>query len=298
MAMAMPISPSGHPPAPLQSERCYAVSSLQDVELPLEASATSYQLRRISHCRWHPQFRFIEPAFAPVIIGIVLAGEGIQMDANGSWTALLPGYLFVCGNGSCRGHAVTSASGLEVLFMVTHTTATAQLVTAHLGPLPLAVPVPRVGELEQLFRILLREGRRMESQSVRTCNCLGEALILQAAAALAIGPRPLSTREAAFLQARRHILDHVAEPLTATSVAAAIGISRAYLSRIFAEFAGESPRAYILRQRIAAASEHLQHHAASVKETAYALGFSDPLSFSRTFKRLTGHPPSTLLHTQ
>ncbi len=44
-----------------------------------------------------------------------------------------------------------------------------------------------------------------------------------------------------------------------------------------------------LRQRVA--GSYLQGQSASVNETAYLVGFSDPSSFSRAFKRWTGHSP-------
>jgi AraC-like DNA-binding protein len=276
------------------AQRCYDVAILHDVELPLEATGEGCQFRRISHCRWRPRFRFFEPAFRPVFLGLVLDGEGVQYDAQGRTTPLRPGCVLACGGGY-RGHAVTASEGIELLFLVTHSHAAAQLANDRLGPLPVAFPTPRAGELEQLFRILLREGERMGRDAVRACNRLGEALILQAGEALTEGPRRLSRREAAFLRARRHILEHAAAPLTAAGVAAAAGISRAYLARVFAEFAGEPPLAYIQRQRMAVATERLQTGAQTVQQVAYSLGFSDPLSFSRTFKRVTGRPPSTLL---
>jgi AraC-like DNA-binding protein len=49
--------------------------------------------------------------------------------------------------------------------------------------------------------------------------------------------------------------------------------------------------------RCSIAHHHLSDRKASVKETAYLVGFSDPTAFSRAFKRWTGHSP-TLLRTQ
>lgn len=49
--------------------------------------------------------------------------------------------------------------------------------------------------------------------------------------------------------------------------------------------------------RCSIAHHHLSDRKASVKETAYLVGFSDPTAFSRAFKRWTGHSP-TQLRTQ
>jgi len=50
-----------------------------------------------------------------------------------------------------------------------------------------------------------------------------------------------------------------------------------------------------LRQRVA--KLYLQGQSASVNETAYLVGFSDPSSFSRAFKRWTGHSPNEFRQT-
>ncbi|MBR2043868.1 MAG: AraC family transcriptional regulator [Clostridia bacterium] len=48
---------------------------------------------------------------------------------------------------------------------------------------------------------------------------------------------------------------------------------------------------YFNNIKIRKAIEHLKE-GFSVKETAIALGFSDPNYFSTVFKRITGNPPS------
>ena len=139
---------------------------------------------------------------------------------------------------------------------------------------------------------LLEEAERGGPGTSRICGCLGEALLLQAAQAARERSDPRSRREEQFLRVRRYVLDRLGKPLTVRGVAQSVGISRVYLHRLFREFEGESPQAWIQRHRMALATELLQSGGHSVQEVAYALGWADPYSFSRSFKRVMGVPPS------
>lgn len=70
-----------------------------------------------------------------------------------------------------------------------------------------------------------------------------------------------------------------------------LGISRASLHRHFLSAYGISPGEYILRLRIEKARELLLRSRHSVKSVAYSVGFSDPLYFSKLFKRHIGISP-------
>lgn len=286
--------------APTTPDRHYAVEILQDVLLPLDrdaasGSSCSCALRRIAHCRWLEGFRFIEPNFQPVFLGLVLKGRGQQFDEAGNCRILAPGTLMVCGGRRLRAQRVIDPEGLEVLFMVTQSDATLSFALANLPLLPVALSTPRAHEFEELLRILLREGARMGRHAIEICNTLAKAVLLLAGEACLDNEAKIPRREQLFLQARRHIQANLHQPLTTSSVAGSLHISRAYLARIFAEFAREAPLAYIQRQRMAMAAEKLQNSAETVQEVAYAMGFDDPLAFSRSFRRVMGEPPSRFL---
>jgi AraC family transcriptional regulator of arabinose operon len=71
-------------------------------------------------------------------------------------------------------------------------------------------------------------------------------------------------------------------------------ISRSYLYTLFKREYGVSPKEYLMTLRIQKAkllfSDQSQHP--SVSEVAYAVGFNDPLYFSRVFRKITGTSPS------
>lgn len=83
--------------------------------------------------------------------------------------------------------------------------------------------------------------------------------------------------------------------VSADVIAAQLGFSRQTLFRKLKE--EETTFSSVLddlRQRVA--KLYLQGKSASVNETAYLVGFSDPSSFSRAYKRWTGHSPNEFRH--
>lgn len=77
-----------------------------------------------------------------------------------------------------------------------------------------------------------------------------------------------------------------AEPsLNIKSVAKAINIHPNYLSNLFSSSMGISFNSYITRLRIEASIIFLQQSNLSINQIAYSIGFSDPLYFSKVFKK-------------
>ena len=73
------------------------------------------------------------------------------------------------------------------------------------------------------------------------------------------------------------------------------GITRNYLYTLFRKEYGVSPKEYLMDLRIEKAklllSDRAQHR--TVSDVAYAVGFNDPLYFSKVFKSRTGKSPSS-----
>jgi AraC-like DNA-binding protein len=75
-------------------------------------------------------------------------------------------------------------------------------------------------------------------------------------------------------------------------------MSASSLQRAFREHLGLSPKQYLDKQRMNKAFELLADGGTSVKETAYACGFTDEKYFSRAFKKKYGYPPSQLQNNE
>ena len=82
-----------------------------------------------------------------------------------------------------------------------------------------------------------------------------------------------------------HMHKHYGEEIDLGRYAAMVGLSDGRFVHLFKESMGVSPYAYVLELRLERAAEMLLSTDRSVAEISYAVGFSDPLYFSRRFKK-------------
>ncbi|MET0337057.1 MAG: helix-turn-helix transcriptional regulator, partial [Caulobacter sp.] len=84
----------------------------------------------------------------------------------------------------------------------------------------------------------------------------------------------------------------VDSPLTLDDFANVAGLSRSHFCRRFAVTMGKTPGRYFTYKRLQRARALLMSGSHSVTDTALACGFDDLSSFTRSFKRAFGVPPS------
>jgi AraC-like DNA-binding protein len=88
------------------------------------------------------------------------------------------------------------------------------------------------------------------------------------------------------------------DQLTVTRAAEVCGLQPFRFGRSFKEEFGIDFREYVVRYRIREACRLLRNPNAQVSEIAYAVGFSEPSYFTKTFKRLVGARPSEVVGRQ
>jgi AraC-like DNA-binding protein len=103
----------------------------------------------------------------------------------------------------------------------------------------------------------------------------------------------------AFVPPARHLLRakdladaRYFEPLGVDDLAGAAGLSRAHFSREFRRAFGESPHAYLLTRRLERAAALLRTTDNSVAEICLAVGLTSVGSFTTSFTRTFGMPPT------
>lgn len=93
-------------------------------------------------------------------------------------------------------------------------------------------------------------------------------------------------RAARWLQAQQS-----SPSVTIAQLATELGYHRTHLTKLFKREMGLTPVAYLQQLRIERARSLLAEPL-SVEEVALSVGYSDPLYFSKSFKKMTGHTPS------
>lgn len=109
------------------------------------------------------------------------------------------------------------------------------------------------------------------------------------------GEAQLDTRAQLVRRAADHVRANTGRALTLAEVALAVHVSPNYLTGLFRVETGTPLGRFILAERIAVAQRRLRQAGASVKAVASELGFADPFTFSRAFKRVTGRSPKSWL---
>lgn len=79
--------------------------------------------------------------------------------------------------------------------------------------------------------------------------------------------------------------------ISVEEIAANCGLNRIYFGKIFKETFGKSPQDFLIQYRLHKAAELLADTALPVGEIGYAVGYRNPLHFSRAFKNRYGISP-------
>lgn len=91
-----------------------------------------------------------------------------------------------------------------------------------------------------------------------------------------------------------YMTSQYAHPVSIEQMCTSLGYNRAYLSRIFKKETGISPVTYLLKLRIDQAKRLLRERPElSVEQVSASVGLTDPLYFSRQFKRFCGQSPTS-----
>jgi transcriptional regulator GlxA family with amidase domain len=95
-----------------------------------------------------------------------------------------------------------------------------------------------------------------------------------------------------LLRARDLVDSRYAEPLDLEALARAARVSPRHFSRSFRRTFGETPHQYLLTRRIERARHLLRTTDMKVAEICLAVGFTSVGSFTTTFRRHVGVPPT------
>lgn len=172
-----------------------------------------------------------------------------------------------------------------------------EFVDQHRVPLPDDTLLPTVTALppNQEFRALLNrivaeyQGRDEYARAMIGAYLFQFAVLLQRA--LRRGARRGQPEGAAQAQLRRVLDQHITSAASIRDLAREVHMSESHFCHQVKALLGVAPKTYVREQRIARACELLHSTAMSIEQIASALGYDQPTSFFRAFKRTTGVTP-------
>lgn len=93
-------------------------------------------------------------------------------------------------------------------------------------------------------------------------------------------------------QAMDYIRCNFRNSIRINDIASYIGIDRSYLTNIFKNVTGVSPQEYLMKYRMEQAELLLSDKNVKIREVACQVGYNDPMTFSKMFKKLRGMSPT------
>ena len=120
--------------------------------------------------------------------------------------------------------------------------------------------------------------------------------LLASLAKVSENPYTTSSQKAKIYPALEYLEKHLFEvDLKVSALPELCGISGPTLRRIFVSVFGTTPKDYVIKQRLLYAEQILKSgEFINLKEVAHAVGFEDPLYFSKCYKAYFGMSPSKI----
>lgn len=98
-------------------------------------------------------------------------------------------------------------------------------------------------------------------------------------------------KEGYVKKALEYIRMNYSRKISVSEIAGSTGIDRSYLYSLFIEYLGISPREYLIGYRMEKACELMKAPALSIGDVSRSVGYDDPLTFSKAFKKFCGKSP-------
>jgi AraC-like DNA-binding protein len=154
-------------------------------------------------------------------------------------------------------------------------------------------PGPLDSHLAALLKIGLIHAGGAADASAEEGYYLALALALLSGFSLSLerGNSGGSAGEEALARMEVFVSNEYAKPLKLAHLAAAAGVSRQHLMKLFRERGWPTPTAYLYKIRLETAADLLAHTGLPVGEIADRCGFANPFHFSRKFRKAYGQSP-------
>jgi len=243
-----------------------------------------------------PDYRIERRGFPYYTLEFVARGRG-TLRIGGRNHTLARGSVFTYGPGVAHAIAPDPAEPLSKYFVnIAGPGAEAAVRTSGVA-LGTCQTVTAADEVQAAFEQLLFAGRRGTRTAARIAALQGRILLLLVSEVRQPGTARANHALHSFLRCQRYLEDNFMGLQTAEAMAAACHVAPAYLSRLFARFAGQPPYRLLMRLKMHHAAGLLDGGHLLVREVADRLGM-DAFQFSRAFKRVHGIAPLAFVQSR
>jgi AraC-like DNA-binding protein/quercetin dioxygenase-like cupin family protein len=242
---------------------------------------------------------FYAPQFHPSAEIIFCIAGRLRVHTNGRWDDFAPGTVraFLPGavHSECRA---ADGTPYRMLWTVVTSASVAFHITAYDADRSywLAVPHTSLAACTTDTLVQLAADATLPADPLnrfRYQAILMDTLCLSLRSLDALATQRIPHHREIVEHIRHHIDHNFASPLPLQQLADRVHYSPCHLNAVFRELIGVPIRQYILRRRLEQAEHLLKTSSMEIKQIAYAVGFADPLYFSRLFRKRFGASPNT-----
>lgn len=155
----------------------------------------------------------------------------------------------------------------------------------------LAAPVVRLHTLDRTVALLDELVTLMERRSTSTAMIAASGIAMHVLTRIA-ADSTLPVEGSPVERAMRHLEARIDSVVQVGELAALVGMSPSHLTALFRRATGGGPAAYHTSLKMTRARTLLDTTSLPITEVANAVGYADPLYFSRHFRRVHGVSPS------
>ena len=157
-------------------------------------------------------------------------------------------------------------------------------------------PIFRYGRDDFLKNSVVKMIEAINNSKGRDAKLLGLlynflACLIEAAGAGATEYEAENRKELYVKKAVEYISMNYSRNISIREISRYIGLDRSYLSSVFKECLGVSPRDFLINYRLEKACELMAGSSLSIGEIARSVGYEDPLVFSKAFRQSKGLCP-------
>ena len=155
---------------------------------------------------------------------------------------------------------------------------------------PIYTPVPGENHIQSYLKGIIDNHDKAALRLIGMAMVLLDEIVQTSATKITTGNKTL--RDFYMREVLNYIDGNYQRDISVEEIAANRGLNRSYFSRLFKECMGESPQQFLIHYRTAKAAELLKGTKLSIAEVSHAVGYENPLHFSRAFKKVYGISPN------